>query len=417
MSLKQLQQRLIRILAIVVALAILVTLGVYGVRRALGYNFDSSFFEKDLAAGVQADENITNFALFGLDTRAGDVQSHSDCMMIVTVDNTRGKVKLTSLMRDSLVEIDGYGANKLNAAYFLGGPELAVRTINQCFGTDIRDYVSIDFEQLSTIIDALDGVEIDVQSEELEELNRVIEDYGLEQGKTFNSVASAGVQKLDGVQAMCYGRIRKGGTGDDWGRVERQSIVLQALFDSVKSLTPSKAIGLAQKLLPNVTTSLSPTALAPLIVGLLKNGTPEIEHTRVPLDTEWEYGGSENEYIVYNLDTAADHIRSYIYDDVMPGSSATPDNATGTPMGDVDLDTEPTAPPTTTQPPQTDDPASSGTDSDNGQASGQAPTQTDDPASLVEEGGRYDAETGDYYDSDGDRYYLDDSGTRVYYAQ
>ena len=76
----------------------------------------------------------------------------------------------------------------------------------------------------------MEGVEIDVQDYELDELNRVIRDYGLEQGQTFQSVQSAGLQTLDGVQALCYGRIRKGGTGDDWGRVERQSIVLNALL-------------------------------------------------------------------------------------------------------------------------------------------------------------------------------------------
>ena len=85
-------------------------------------------------------------------------------MMIVTIDNTRGKIKLSSLMRDSLVEIDGVGEDKLNAAYFRGGPSLAIRTINENFGTDIKDYIAVNFEQVVEIVDALDGIEINVAS-------------------------------------------------------------------------------------------------------------------------------------------------------------------------------------------------------------------------------------------------------------
>ena len=84
-------------------------------------------------------------------------------MCIRDRDNTRGKIKLISLMRDSLVSIDGYGETKLNEAYFYGGPSLAIRTINESFGTDITDYIAVNFNQLVEIINAMEGVEIDVQ--------------------------------------------------------------------------------------------------------------------------------------------------------------------------------------------------------------------------------------------------------------
>ena len=264
----------------------------------------------------------------------------------------------------------------------------------------------MNFEQLVEIIDALGGVEINVETTaELLELNRVIRDYGIEQGKEFSGVEQTGLQTLDGVQALCYGRIRKGGTGDDWGRVERQSIVLEAMFTKVQEMSASELIGLMQKLVPYVTTSLSPTEIAPLIVGAVKDGVPTLEHTRVPLDGEWDYYGASSEYILYDLDVAADHIHEYIYNDVFPGdtasTSSTDSSDSGStdtsnePLGGVDYDEPPTAPATT------DDTSSSDSNVD--------------PASLAEEGGRYDPATGDYYDSDGDRYYLDDSGNRVYY--
>lgn len=396
MSIKRLQRVLTRMLTVLVVLSVLFCFGLYAYRVFFGYNYDSSLFERDLAAGIQVDENITNLALFGLDARAGETQSHSDCMMIVTIDNTRGKIKLISLMRDSLVSIPGYGEDKLNAAYFLGGPSLAIETINQNFGTDIRDYIAVGFEQLAEIVDALGGVEIDVQAYEVDELNRVIRDYGIEQGKTFAGVERAGLQRLDGTQALCYGRIRKGNTGDDWGRVERQGIVLNALFTSVQKMSASRLIGLMNKLMPHVTTSLSPAALAPLIAGAVRGGMPAIERTRVPLDDEWDYYGASGEYILYDLDTAADHIHQYIYSDLYPGDTVPADTpAADGPLGGVDFDEEPTGP--------------VGLDEDGGAAV--------DPASLAEEGGSYDPATGDYRDSDGDYYRLNPDGSRTYYDQ
>ena len=396
MSFKRFQRALFRTMAVVVAVAILFCIGLYGYRTVFGYTYDSSLSDEDLAANVKADENITNIALFGLDTRAGDKQSHSDCMMIVTVDNTRGKIKLISLMRDSLVEIDGYGEDKLNAAYFYGGPSLAIRTINENFGTDIEDYVAVDFEQLVEIVDVLGGVEIDVQNDkELKELNRVIEDYGIEQGKEFPGVEKTGLQKLDGVQALCYGRIRKGDTGDDWARVERQGVVLNAIFSKLQSSNASELIGMMRKLVPYVTTSLSPTEMAPLIVGAVKNGVPALEHTRVPIDGEWSYSGASSEYIKYDLDVAADHIHAYIYNDASVESGTT--------------DEEPDA-----QQKDNKDDSSAKPQPTTGAETGKPDKQTD-PASLAEEGGWYDADTGDYYDCDGDRYRLDESGNKVYY--
>mgnify|MGYP000151030789 CR=1 FL=1 len=396
MSFKRFRRILVRLLTVVVILATAGSIGLYGYRAVFGYHYDSSLSGEDLSAGIQADENITNIALFGLDTRPGDEKSHSDCMMIVTIDNTRGKIKLSSLMRDSLVEIDGVGEDKLNAAYFRGGPSLAIRTINENFGTDIKDYIAVNFEQVVEIVDALDGIEINVASkDELTELNRVIRDYGLEQGKEFSPVEKTGLQTLDGVQALCYGRIRKGDTGDDWARVERQSVVLNAIFTKLQSASATELIGSMRKLVPYVTTSLSPTDMASLIVGAVKNGIPTLEHTRIPVDGEWSYSGNSSEFITYDLDVAADHIHAYIYDDADIGSGTTDDDTGTDSKSDTDTGTD-----------TTDSSKSTDTKSN---------TTAVDPESLVEEGGWYDSDTGDYYDCDGDRYSLDENGNKVYY--
>ena len=219
----------------------------------------------------------------------------------------------------------------------------------------------------------------------------VIKDYGAERGKEFSGVEKTGLQTLDGVQALCYGRIRKGDTGDDWARVERQSVVLNAIFTKLQSASATELIGSMRKLVPYVTTSLSPTDMASLIVGAVKNGIPTLEHTRIPVDGEWSYSGNSGEYITYDLDVAADHIHAYIYDDA-DISSGTTDDDTGT---DSKSDTD-----------TTDSSKSTDTKSN---------TTAVDPESLVEEGGWYDSDTGDYYDCDGDRYSLDENGNKVYY--
>ena len=95
------------------------------------------------------------------------------------------------------------------------------------------------------------------------------------------------------------------------------------------------------------------------------------------------------------MDTAAAHISDYIYQDIHPSAETSDEPEANAPLGGPDFDEPPTAPPTVDEPAE----------------------EPVDPASLAEEGGRYDAQTGDYYDSDGDRYYLDENGDRVYYAE
>ena len=128
---------------------------------------------------IVMDDSIKNIALFGLDSRNGEFTGRSDVIMILSVDNKHGKLKLTSILRDSELTIEGEGndgsylnyVDKINAAYFYGGPELAIRTINQNFGLDIRDYVTINFANMASIVDAFGGVDIELTAEEVEAVN------------------------------------------------------------------------------------------------------------------------------------------------------------------------------------------------------------------------------------------------------
>lgn len=310
------------LMAVVLTLA--VTLGLYVYRTVFAYTYDGSLKGADLAANVTPDSGVTNIALFGVDTRTVDIGTRSDTMMVLTVDNKRHKLKLTSLMRDSRVEVEGHDEDKLCHAYAYGGSKLAIRTINRNFGMDIQDYITVDFAQMKALVDAVGGIWIDVSEKERIEANKFIKAYQKEKGVPRDErtpIEEPGYQHLNGVQAMCYARIRKGGTGDDWGRVERQSVVLNAMLGQVKNLSAGELVTLVQTMMDDVTTSLSPAELMPLVLGAVKGGMPELVHTRVPVDGAWEYSPS-GQYIVYDLEQASDALRAFIYDDILPVSAA-----------------------------------------------------------------------------------------------
>ena len=147
-------RRLFRMIRRWLTLIVVAVLLVFGVRTGFGlitgiqYNRDTeSLRGADLAVGDKGDSSVTNIALFGVDAD-NDGTRRSDCMMVLSLDSSRGKAKITSLMRDSKVEIDGHGEAKLNHSYSYGGPALAIRTINQNFDLDIEHFVQVDFSQM-----------------------------------------------------------------------------------------------------------------------------------------------------------------------------------------------------------------------------------------------------------------------------
>src|SRR5699024_9711213 len=148
--------------------------------------------ENNIEEGFK-DNKTMNIALFGLDKGQDGEGSRSDSIMIASVDKHHKKIKLTSIMRDTYVEIEDRGMDKIGHAYAFGGPELAMKTINQNFNMNIRDFVSIDFSGFQKIIDAIGGVEIDVKPNEVSHVK----------------IDGSGLQTLSGEQALAYSRLIK----------------------------------------------------------------------------------------------------------------------------------------------------------------------------------------------------------------
>lgn len=244
---------------------------------------------------------ITNILLLSSDARPGEDVSRSDSIIILTIDNLNKKLKVTSLMRDMLVKIDGHGEEKLNHAFAYGGPTKTIETIQNNFGIKLHNYVIVDFNAFVKVIDAINGIEVTIKDYELDELNKYILDGG---GSEKDLLPAPGTYNLNGYQALSYARIRKVGNGE-YERTERQRAVLQIALEKVKDMSTVKLVSLLNELFPYVKTNISlgnamDYGFTALNVG--KNCNFEIEQFRVPIDSISKGGIIDNKGWVFVID-------------------------------------------------------------------------------------------------------------------
>ncbi len=268
----------------------------------------------DASLGISAGSEfgVINIALFGVDARDNGDAGRSDAMMIVSADVFSGDLKMISLLRDSKVPVEGHGETKLNHAYAYGGPELAVKTINQVFHTDIREFATVNFNQLSDIVDAVGGVTLDVSEAEREQINALID----EQFPGSPHLEGSGNVVLDGNQAISYSRIRK--IDSDNARSDRQQEVLNGIFASVKTMHVWEYPRFIHKFSAAVDTSVGSLDVFRLLPMIFHDFEPE-RFTVPDIQYETDLKGYKDSdglwYWHYNLDRAADRIHGIIYGD------------------------------------------------------------------------------------------------------
>lgn len=225
-------------------------------------------------------EGITNVLLVGVDGIDFDEKyQRSDSMIIATLDSNKEKVKLTSLYRDTLVYIPGYGEEKMNLAFSLGGPELVMETIKYNFDVNIEKYIMINFAGFEAIIDQIGGVEIDVKEYQLHELNKYI---GQATGGGDCPVEKTGLQILNGKQALSYARIRKG-VGDDYERTERQREVLFKVVEKLQKTDVIKYFSIANKMLDYLRTNIGIMDGLNMAYTISKFSNLETEQLSIPV--------------------------------------------------------------------------------------------------------------------------------------
>lgn len=244
------------------------------------------------------DPQIINILLVGQDRRPGQGRQRSDSMMMITFNTKKNTITLTSLMRDSYVQIPGYKNNKLNAAYAFGGFKLLNKTLKVNFGIFVDGNVEVDFDGFKEIIDYLGGVEIKLTQKEATYLNQ---NYG------FN--LSAGTQMLNGAQALGYSRIRKIDT--DYRRTERQRTVLISLLNRYKDKPVSEMLSMLNQILPKITTDMTNGEILGLAGQLLPMlSTAKINTFQIPVNGTFKQGNAQvregfKAWFQYDIDFAA----------------------------------------------------------------------------------------------------------------
>ena len=209
----------------------------------------------------------TNIALFGVDARDGILKAgaHSDVIMIASINNATKDVKLVSVYRDTYLDNTNEEYRKATECYFYGGPERAINMLNKNLDLNIEDYVTVDFNAIATTVDALGGVDIDIQEDEVEHLNNYLVETSQVLGiDSYENISGPGMQHLDGLHALSYCRIRYT-TGDDFKRTERQRAVLQQLFEKAKTMDILTLNNLADELLDMCVTSMTLNEILALI--------------------------------------------------------------------------------------------------------------------------------------------------------
>ena len=282
--------------------------------------------ELGINSQVQTDTSIKNIALFGLDARDDEFEGRSDCIIILSIDNKHGKIKMASILRDSNVSMrmtDSYGNyyytdDKITHAYFFGGPELAVNTLNRNFSLDIEDYVTVNFIKMAEIIDACGGVRLNISYSEMLEINSNL-DLQLNESIDANISYSDylyedGDVLLNGNQAVAYARIRH--LDSDDMRASRQQNVLKALLEQARGKSKLEYPELIRKLMPMCKTSLDFADIVSMVPIMLTDF--KIETISIPGEEENPGGGLNSRggwVYLYDLETAAQHINRFIYEE------------------------------------------------------------------------------------------------------
>ncbi|MCI9124113.1 MAG: LCP family protein [Eubacterium sp.] len=206
-------------------------------------------------------KGYTNIAVFGLDNeQTGNFESgNSDLIMIASINNDTKEVRVVSVYRDSYLNVntsDDPYYWKANYAYNHGGPEQAVRMLNQNLDLDIEDYIAVDFYSVCKVIDLLGGLEINVEEGAMmDEINIYIHETAAFTGREEHPIEKPGLQLLDGVQATAYCRIRH--DVNDFRRAQRQREVLSKIIDKTKSSSLSTINKIIDAVFEDISTDLS----------------------------------------------------------------------------------------------------------------------------------------------------------------
>ena len=272
------------VLVLVVILAILSGGILWFIQNKIGKMQQIDINEEEL--GISEDTNLTgyrNIAIFGVDSREGELEkgNRSDCIMIASINNQTKEVKLISVYRDTYVNIEGHGLDKITHAYSYGSAPLAINTLNTNLDLNIKEFVTVNFSVVADAVEELGGITIKVESkDEIDNINYYIDEVAQETGLPGIKITSTGSQTFDGVQAVSYSRCRYT-AGGDYKRTERMRTVLTAMVDKLKTKSIGEINRFMDNILPKVYTNISTGD----ILGLL----PSLANFKITESIGWPY--------------------------------------------------------------------------------------------------------------------------------
>lgn len=267
------------------------------------------------ADGGRNEEGVINILLLGEEAiESGGGRGRTDLMIIATLNSKTKAIKLTSLMRDLLVQIPGYKDNKLNAAYEIGGVPLLYDTIELNFDIKLDGYAMVGFNDFEKIINALGGVTITLTETEAKYL------------RTTNYIADptnrnvvAGTSVLNGGQALGYCRIRyvatKDNQMDDYGRTSRQRVLLNAIFEKYKTKNLPELILLLNDILPLISTDIKREDFEQYLNIGVSMGLTEIDNLRIPVKNSYDDGFVRKmAVLIPDLQKNIDELHKFIFE-------------------------------------------------------------------------------------------------------
>lgn len=207
-------------------------------------------------------EGYLNVALFGVDSREGDLEKNTrtDCIIVASLNKETKEIKMASVYRDTLLDLSEGTLQKCNAAYSFGGPKQAINMLNMNLDLDIQNYVTVDFGVVAEVVDLLGGLDIEIKEEEVEPLNKFVYETGQVAGKEAHFVGGSGIQHLDGVQATTYARIRST-AGGDFTRTERQRLVIEKIVEKMMKSDLDTINKIIDEVFPTISTNFTMTEI------------------------------------------------------------------------------------------------------------------------------------------------------------
>ena len=231
-------------------------------------------------------EGITNILLVGTDGEYVEKGNRSDGMMVVTIDSKNKDIRISSIARDTYVDIPGYSTEKLTHAYAYEGIDLLREVFKVNFNLDIDKYIAVNFVSFMDIMDELGGVEVNVEEKDIKEINKYIDAcYGYYKNKDEKDkeyITKSGVQRLNGYQALAFSRIRY--TDSAFARDNRHREVAESVYKEFAQKGVETYKKCAEIILNNTKTNISPIEMMNLAYTVLKINDKDIDQFQFPIE-------------------------------------------------------------------------------------------------------------------------------------